>query len=359
MSTVGEYFKSTLIRGIDEGIGAPGTVQSMQVTPADGSLELLTGTIGPKGPAGEPCRAFRWEGDIADQTALAALAPKLGPAQAGRAWRVVEGNTLVFWNGTGFDTFTDAFGAAGPDGDSCTVTIGTVETGPVGSDLQATVTGTAPNLRLDLRIPRGVDGLQGDPGGPGPIRKAPDYADGTHVDRAVPVWDKTIGKWSPRAYPGIRGPWSIVESQAWDGGPGYAPSQNNVSASPNTVARLNIPAQDTDWRPIITGGVVVQSTDGNSAFDSRIDAEVRVGSATGQIVALGSGIGAGIDGHCRFQPYFGTRVTPGSSVGVVPAGQSTTLYVALRRTANSSNYNYFLGGARITCWARPVTMSTE
>ncbi len=359
MSTVGEYFRSTLIRGIDEGIGGPGVVQSLQSTPSDGSLELMTGTVGPAGPEGEPCPAFRWEGDIADQAALTALASKLGPAQAGKAWRVLAGDSLVFWNGTGFDTFTEAFGAAGPDGDTCTVTLGTVDTGPAGSDLQATITGTPPNLRLDLTIPRGVQGSQGPAGGPGPIRNAPDYADGAHVDGAVPVWNTALGKWVPRAYPGIRGPWSIVEGTAWDGGAGFAPSQSNTSTSPNTVARLNVPAQDTDWRPIVHGGVTVQSTDDSTTFDERIDAEVRLGSASGQILALGTGVGAGIDVHCRFQPYFGARITPDSAVGVVPAGQPAVLHVVLRRAAGSSNYHYFMAGAQITCWARPVTTTTE
>lgn len=359
MSTVGEYFESTLIRGIDEGIGGAGVVQSLQGTPRDGSLELMTGTVGSAGPEGEPCRAFRWEGDIADQAALSALAPKLGPAQAGKAWRVLAGDSLVFWNGSGFDTFTEAFGAAGPDGESCTVTIGTVDTGPAGSDLRAAISGTPPNLRLDLTVPRGVQGRKGAAGGPGPLRNAPDYSNGTHVDRSIPVWDKAIGKWAPRPYPGIRGPWSMVEGVSWDGGAGFVASQNNVSTSPNTVGRLNIPAQDTDWRPIVTGGVIVESTDSGSAFDARIDAEVRIGSASGQIIALGTGVGAGIDAHCRFQPYYGARVTPGSSVGVVPAGQSAVLFVVLRRTANSSNYNYFMAGTQIACWARPVTSSTE
>ncbi|CAM4499071.1 hypothetical protein NONI108955_36425 [Nocardia ninae] len=355
MSTVGEYFQSTVIRGIDEGVGGPGLVQSLHGTPRDGSLELTTGTPGDRGPAGEPAREFRWEGDIDGQTALDAIATKLGPAQAGKAWRVLpSGNapdTLVYWNGTGFDTFVDAFGAAGPDGQPCTVTIGMVETGPIGSKLQATITGTPPSLTLDLTVPRGVQGRKGDPGPPGPIRQAPDYADGPHVERTVPMWDTTIGKWVPRPYPGLRGPWSIVENLAWDSGAGFSASQSNIGTTPNTVAVLNIPAQDTDWRPYITGGVMVASGD---QLETRIDAEVRLGSAAGQIVALGSGWPSGVLGHNRFQPYYGARMTPESTVGVVLAGQPAALYVVLRRNSGNANYSYAQAGAQIVCWARPV-----
>ncbi|WP_327143088.1 hypothetical protein [Nocardia sp. NBC_01327] len=354
MSTIGEYFEHTLIRGLDEGIGTPGLVQSMHATPRDGSLELMTGSPGPTGPAGEPCRAFRWEGDIADQAALTALSAKLGVAQAGKAWRVLSNDTLVYWNGAGFDNFTDAFGAAGPDGISCTVSIGTVDTGPVGSDLQATITGTAPNLTLNLTVPRGVKGLKGAPGSPGPIRNAPDYSNGTHIDKAVPQWDSGAGKWTPRPYPGLRGPWSIAETVAWDGGPAWAATQMNIGTSPNTVARLNIPAQDADWRPVVAGAVYVQTAENAQTFDTRVDAEVRLGSDSGQLVALGSGTPSGIDGACRFQPFFGARITPDSTVGVIPAGQPVVLYVVLRRITGSSNYYYYQGGAQILCWAQPV-----
>ncbi|MFD4459791.1 hypothetical protein [Nocardia sp. NPDC058480] len=356
MSTVGKYFDTALIRGIDEGVGATGVVQSLHATPADGSLELMTGIPGTAGLPGEPGRAFRWEGDIADQSALSALSAGLGPGQAGKAWRVLSANTLVYWNGSSFDTFTDAFGAAGPDGGPCTVRLGNVETGPVGSELQATITGVPPDLILDLTVPRGVKGRKGEPGGPGPIREAPDYLDLPLVEGAVPVWDQTVNKWTSRPYPGLRGPWSIMEGRAWDGGAGFSASQANIGTSPNTVARLTIPAQDTDWSPIVAGGVLVQTTEGATTYVTRIDAEVRIGSDSGQIVAQGSGLPAGIDGHCDLMPYFGTRCTPTDSVGVIPAGQAAVLVVVLRRNAGSSNYNYYLPGAQISCWARPVDL---
>lgn len=355
MTSVGNYFDDTLVRGVDEGVGTPGLVQALHGTPRDGSLELTTGAIGPQGPEGEPARPFRWEGDIADQAALTALTAKLNSAHAGKAWRVLSTGGLAYWNGTGLDTFSDAFGALGPDGPSCSVSIGSVTTGPAGADLQVTVTGAAPDLVLDLVVPRGIMGSKGPDGGPGPIRQATDYVDGAHPDRAVPVWNATTSKWSGRAYPGLRGPWTIVEDRAWDDGPGFAPSQSGVSAASIVVAQLQVPAQDTDWRPMITGGVVLRPLENFDQFSTRIDAEVRIGSATGQIVALGTGFVTGVQTRVRFQPHLATRnVTPASTVGVIAAGQAVTLVVVVRRGAGSANYDYQMADAQIVCTARPV-----
>lgn len=353
MSTIGEYFATTVIRGIDEGISTPGVVHSFHATPVDGSLELPTGAPGGTGPAGPAAAVFRWEGDITDRAALDALAPKLGVAHAGKAWRVLDTNTLMYWNGTGFDSFADAFGAAGPDGHTNTVTIGTVTTGPAGSPLAAVITGSPPNLTLNLTVPRGIKGRKGEPGGPGPIRSAPDYADAHHTADMVPMWDSVTGKWVPRPMPAWRGPWSIAEAQAWDGGAGFAASQTDVSTSPNTVARLNIPPQDTDWRPWITGGVVVHnSVSDNSA---RTDAEVRIGSAAGQIVAYGVGLGFDVDWYGAFIPHYASAgMTPASPVGVIPAATPVTLHVVLRHLG-SGTYSYIQTRSQICCWAVPVS----
>ncbi|WP_159844939.1 hypothetical protein [Nocardia sp. CY41] len=354
MTTVGEYFASTLIRGINEGINVPGVVQSMHGTPADGSLELPVGTDGPTGPDGPPAAAFRWEGDIADSAALNALATTLRPVHAGKAYRVLSTNTLMYWNGTSFDPFTEAFGGQGPDGQVNNITIGTVTTGAVGSDLIVTVTGTPPNLVLNLTVPRGIKGRKGDAGGPGPIRSAPDYQNGTHTQDMVPLWDTTANKWVPRPAPWWRGPWSINEGLSWNSTGAFVGSFTNSNTTPNTVAQLTVPAQDVAWRPFVTGGVTVSTV--STGSDTRIDAEVRIGSNSGQIVAIGAGLPYGVEWHNRLIPHFGSSaMTPGGSVGVIAAGTATTLHVVLRRNLGTGNYNYVQSKSNITCWAVPVS----
>jgi len=49
-------------------------------------------------------------------------------------------------------------GPAGIDGETPTITIGTVTTGAPGTDASATITGTSPNFVLNLTIPQGPTG---------------------------------------------------------------------------------------------------------------------------------------------------------------------------------------------------------
>ena len=53
---------------------------------------------------------------------------------------------------------TGPAGADGVDGETPTLTIGTVTTGDPGTEATATITGTAPNFVLNLTIPQGPTG---------------------------------------------------------------------------------------------------------------------------------------------------------------------------------------------------------
>ncbi|MFC9966344.1 hypothetical protein ACFVH4_19115 [Nocardia ignorata] len=355
MTTIGEYFEQTQIRGINEGIGTPRIVQSFHGTPKDGTLELPTGSPGPTGPQGPPAHRFRWEGDIADPVALAALAQTLGPAHAGKAWRVETTNTLMYWNGESFDSFLEAFGGRGPTGELNTLTLGTVETGPAGSDLEIEITGTPPSQVLNIVVPRGVQGVKGPLGSPGPLRDATDYDDtNPPIDGAVPLWDSATSKWTPQPYPGWRGPWTVFEGTAWDGGAGFVPSQISVSTNPNTICTVTIPAQDCAWRPMVFGGAFVRTTASDNS--NRVDIEARLGSAAGQIVAQGPGIPFALDWFNKLGPQFNTpSMTPASSVGVVAAGAAATIVVVLRRNLGTGTYSYGRTGANLTVFAVPVT----
>lgn len=355
MTTVGEYFAQTQIRGINEGIGSPGIVQSFNGTPADGTLELPTGSPGPAGPQGPAAHRFRWEGDISDPVALAALAERLGPAQAGRAWRVESNNTLMYWNGASFDTFPEAFGGHGPTGEVNTLTIGSVTTGAAGSDLEITVTGTPPTQTLNIVVPRGVQGRKGPVGSPGPLRDATDYDDtSAPVNHAVPLWNPTTSKWTPTPYPGWRGPWTVFEGDSWDGGAGFAATQTAVSTTPNTICTMNIPAQDVAWRPLVLGGAFVRTTATDNS--NRVDIEARITNAAGQIVGYGPGLPFGMDWFNKLGPQFNTAaMTPASSVGVIAAGVPAVIAIVLRRNLGSGTYTYNRGTAQATVWAVPVT----
>lgn len=58
------------------------------------------------------------------------------------------------------DLFYRGTGPAGTNGETPTLTIGTVNTGAPGSQASATITGAAPNYTLNLTIPQGPTGPQ-------------------------------------------------------------------------------------------------------------------------------------------------------------------------------------------------------
>lgn len=355
MTTVGEYFAGVSLRGLNEGIGAESVVQSFAGTPADGSLELPTGPQGDTGPAGPDAMPFRWEGDISDPTALAALATKLGAAHAGKAWRVLSTDALMYWNGTSFDSFPEAFGGHGPTGPVNVLTLGTVTTGAAGSDLGVSITGTPPAQTVNLTVPRGVKGVKGPIGTPGPLRGASDYDDTTPpVNRAVPLWDPTASKWKPVAYPGWRGPYAAFEGDSWDGAAGFAATQASTSTSPNTICSVNVPAQDCDWRPLVLGAALVRTSTNDGT--TRVDIEARITSDAGQIVAYGPGMAYGLDWATKLGPQFNTAaMTPTSSAGVISAGVAAVIRIVLRRNVGSGSYTYTRTGAHVSVFAVPVT----
>ncbi|MGV9666927.1 hypothetical protein [Nocardia niigatensis] len=354
MSTIGEYFRGVRVRGLDEGVGAADIVQSMQATPADSSLELPIGPAGPQGETGPDAVPFKWEGDIADQAALSALAPTLSAAQAGKAWRVKSTNALAYWNGRSFDTFADAFGAHGPTGTPNELTIGTVTTGAAGTDLQITVTGTPPNQTVNMVVPRGVKGRKGPDGPPGPIRAASDFDNSvTMANRMVPLWNTATGKWTPTPDPSWRGPWTIVGESRYDGGAGFVADMSGASGIPNTIASLPIPAQDTDWRPFVTGGAMVRCTSDKPGERLAVQAFL---SGVGTLLAYGDGHGHNVFRHCTLVPWFKTSaIGPGTNVGVIAAGVAATVVVQITGTASAPPYDYTRDYSHLAVWAVPVS----
>ncbi|WP_280246148.1 hypothetical protein, partial [Nocardia abscessus] len=160
MTTVGDYFDATQFQGINEGSGT-GIVTSLEGTPADGSYENLQGAVGPDGPQGEPGTPFRWQGDVADRAALDALIPLLNPAMFGFTFRVLSDNSVMFWTGSKFVQFVDAFGGLGQTGQVNTLSIGTVTTGSLGYPQEEWKTRTPPTPTHKQTVPPRRTGAKG------------------------------------------------------------------------------------------------------------------------------------------------------------------------------------------------------
>lgn len=346
-TTIAEYIANITMRGINDGVGLPNTVNSFQVDGKEGLFELPVGGQGDPGPQGEPAWPWKWQGDVADEVALEALREALlGIEQKGYAYRVVSTNTVMYWDGEAWYPFLNAFGAEGPQGAPNELTVGTVTTGAEGSNVSVSITGTPPNQVLNITIPRGGQGAKGDPGGPGPILQADDV-DGSVLPQQdyVLAWDEPTQKWRPMPYPGWRGPWGISG--------GSVSSGSNVSAQVSTLGSITIPAQPVAWRPFVQGQVSCQihvSTVG----EARADVIARIGSTTGQIIGVGPGFPSADHFFARLLPNFQTSLDPSSSVGVVPAGQTTTIYFTLERAGATKSYSWTNSGASFLVWACPV-----
>lgn len=346
--TIGEYLASVRMTGVDDGVGIENIVNSFQVTPTQGVLELKAGNPGPPGPPGPDSWPWLWQGDVADMAALNAIRPTLGVGNRGWAYRVVSTNSVMYWDGETFYPFLNAFGAEGPRGLPNQLTIGTVTTLPEGSPADAELVGDSPDQVLNLWLPRGGPGEQGDAGLPGPIMQSADVDSSVALGNNYVLAHRTAtGKLTPTPWPGAAGPWGLGESDFSTG--------SNVSAATSVIATRSIPAQPTAWRPRVEGGLSMQSHV-SSIGAGRADAEVRIGSATGQIVAWAPGFPTANWFRAQFYPYFGATMTPDSAVGVIPANTTVVLYVVINRNLGSSNYSWTNSGASLQVYAEPVVL---
>lgn len=350
MSTIGEYLINVLMTGINDGVGQPNTVNSFQVVESEGRLILQQGNPGKPGPQGPAAFPWKWRGDVADYVALQSIEETLNQAHKGYAYRVVGGtrfpNSVMYWDGETFYPFLSAFGAEGPRGETCTITVGTVETLAEGANAYINITGTPPNLTLNAGIPRGGQGEEGPEGGPGSIMASPDVNPAAvPVQDSTLVWDNANSRFDVMPYPAWKGPWTLSDTDFSSG--------SNVSAASSTIATKTIPPQSVRWRPYIEGGVFT-TAHVSSVGAGRVDVEVRIGSATGQVVAIGYGFPAANVYRCTLTSNFGATLNPSSTVGTIAPNTTATLFVVIRRTAGSSNYTWSNSGANLIIYAQPV-----
>ena len=106
------------------------------------------GPVGPQGPQGDPGP----QGPQGEKGDTGPIGPKGEPGEQGP-----KGDTGP----------QGPQGPAGEDGQTPNVTIGTVQTLPAGANATAEITGTTPNLALNLGIPKGDPGEQGPKGDTG------------------------------------------------------------------------------------------------------------------------------------------------------------------------------------------------
>ncbi len=344
MTTVYDSDITLTLRGVSDPVGLPYTVNPLELVDREGLLEIREGATGGPGPQGEPAWPWQWMGDIASLAALQALG--LGEAEARRAWRVLDENSVILWTGMEFVRFTLAFQHAGHQGPP-NVLSGVASIGATGSSATAVLTGTPPNQVLEIQFPRGATGPEGDPGEPGAISDAEDVGDlSTARQGAVLAWNATESLWEPIPSPKLGGPWAIAGSQFTGG--------SNLSASPKTIATMTIPAQPIPWRPIVLGGSIGLQAHVQSINESRPDVEIRLGAADGPIIGYGFGAPSANHSQVQFFPRWATPIDPDSTVGTVAANTTAQIYVVVRRATGTRNYSIITTGAQLIVGAQPL-----
>ncbi|WP_405181011.1 hypothetical protein OG225_07470 [Nocardia sp. NBC_01377] len=329
------------MRGVADSVGLPYTINPFELIDQEALAELREGPAGPTGAEGAPAWPWSWQGDIADEAALFAL--PLTTADARKAWRLVASDVVYFWTGLEFIGFEDAFGTPGRRGAPNPLS-GKVQAGAAGSSAAASVTGTAPGQVVEVTIPRGVTGDVGDPGAAGRIQDAADV----QIDATYPLgqnfvlaWDAATAKFRPVPNPRPRGPWVLGENQ-------FTGGKNLLDAS-KVVATVTIPAQPNSWRPLVEGALGLQSEQ-----PTRCDIEVRIGGPDGDLVGYGWGHLVSRFGHVLISGSHQYPMQPGSTIGVVPANQTITLYVVVKRVAGAGSYNIYTNYSQLTVRAQPM-----
>ncbi|QBS41996.1 hypothetical protein [Nocardia sp. CS682] len=329
------------MRGVADSIGLPYTVNPFELVDREALIELREGNQGAVGPEGEAAWPWSWQGDVADVAALNQL--KLTTADARKAWRVVADNSIYYWTGMGFIAFGEAFRAPGSRGASNQLT-GVAVAGPTGSAAAARVTGTSPAQQVEITFPRGETGDVGDPGAKGRIQDASDVlidSERSLGQDHVLAWDAATQKFRPIPSPRPSGPWVIGQKQFT--------TAKNVTDPIRTLAAITIPSQPTAWRPLVEGGVQVQTEQ-----PTRCDIEVRIGSPTGERVGYGWSHRVSRIAYVLVSPGFQYPTKPGATYGIVPANQTITLYVVAQRAEGTGSYNIDSNYSHIHVRALPV-----
>lgn len=331
--------------------GDPTTViGTITLMPGEDNI-VLDAIIGPQGDPGPPSPFWQpqWDSTITDPADLAAMT--LGTGDAGQAW-YISGYWHI-WTGTDWVVILGAIpGPQGPMPDlhisahGVEVPLG----GPYGP-LDVAVSGTSLDPYLDFGIPL----IPGPTGPQATLRGASDVDDGTGpLDGQGPVWNATEGKfvWGDPSKNTV-GIITVPESS-------FGPA-GTYSATWQVVASIIVTGQDDAYFPMIDGHIIWQRS--GLFNNAQIEVQVRAlpqgstnSAETGDLCAralydpaiLDSGTVANIIEHFSDTANPSRAVSPGGSVGLIPAGQAMVYNVLMYKSGGSGSYVVNQPGAHLT-----------
>lgn len=345
-TTYGEVFDPIrpLVRGytVDDFDAPPLVEVKVDLVPSDGASTLPVGDKGPVGDRGEPALPMTFAGYVDDDDAIPDESI-LGLYDEGKVWANTTTGSFWLWDGDSFMEIPDGLGVPGPVGPPGSISVGTTTTSPAGGVADAEAVGSPLDRKLNLVLPRGPKGPDGDVGPSGPIRQAVDYANGTAPnDGDILVWNELTAKFAPTTPKKMVGPFTLINSDF---------SFTSTTAASAVVGTLQIPAQPFKYQFMITGLLSINCASSSGFFYAQVVPQ----STAGLAVARGHrDIGPGVR-SCAMLPYSGSKVSPGTTVGEMPAGVAQTLNVQVFRGPTSVAYNVASDvGNNIQVWLIPV-----
>lgn len=326
-------------------------------TIVDQEAVLLTDAIvGPQGIPGEPADIIRREYGITDPGDLPSVAT-LDESDYGRAW-YIDGQWHVFDHG---EYHVIQGSIPGPPGTTPLLSLSAEQieapdSGPIGEiDVDVSGTSTAPHYHL--KIP----GIPGPDGPAAAIEAATDYDDGgTPSEEGDFLVRKTDGKWGPGS-PTFYTPkkYTIPHNS-------FIP--HSGSEPRFLIASLNIPPQEFDWYPDVTGHVRLQRA--NIFSSVQCEVEVRIG-----VTGVGTGESADLCGLGPYDPsvalldsitavhilpHFSDTANPDRAVspdtlaGRCNAGDAMTVYVFVHKIGGSGSWSFTKDFAQLRINVEPV-----
>ncbi|MBF6213781.1 hypothetical protein IU487_22445 [Nocardia puris] len=328
--------------------GLPVLTATVTPDPDAASLSLPVGPAGPAGPRGTPRAPFRKQGEIADE---AARPTGLGAEDRGRWWHRLDDDGMDVWTGDGWEHSTAAVGPQGPPAPATTFVPSTTHDAAL-TIPAVQITGPGPELGITLTAPAGERGEQGPAGDSGTIATATDVDQTTGpTQRSTLALSVAARRWRVQPAPNGFGPWS------WHGTDFN--SDNQSATDLLTAGTFTFPALPFAWRPMCWGRLAIY------AQQAQVNAEVRVrlGSATGVIVAAGAGIRSYSAYYLTtFVPAVGNpgtqSLSPTSTLGSIPAYEESTLVVTVERISqlqDGGEVGFLQANASLTVWAQPIT----
>lgn len=330
----------------------PQTVAGTFTVTPDESLLVLDALIGPQGIPGQPAPIIRpeWGSTITDP---ADLPEDLEESDEGRAW-YIDGYWHI-WTGDGWRVILGSL--VGPPGPTpnLTITAEQIEmpdSGPYG-EIQVQESGTDTNPNYRLLIP-GIPGPKGDNSR---ITECEDVI-GTPLDGQTLVWsdDEDAMTW------GDFTPYAAKLTSI----PEYAFVPGTFTATKQVIATQEFGPNDVAWYPDVEGHL---RWNRGLLSSAQVEVEVRIENS-----GVGSPDTAALCGRALFdpntldkvniahvRPHFSDAsdpsrsVSPESSVGRIPAGQATTMYVILRRVGGLGAYVFAQSGAHLLVRQQPVS----